>query len=523
MAGESVQIDLPAVLRRLRETYPDARYELDWENPLQLLVATILAAQCTDERVNAVTPALFAKYRDAGAFARAELAELEEAVRPTGFYRNKARAIREACAALVERFDGEVPADIDDLITLPGVARKTANVVLNNAFRIPSGVIVDTHVARVGRRLGLTDEIKPERIEAELMAILPRDEWIAFGAAVVLHGRYTCTAQDPRCSSCALEDLCPKRGVAPGVATTTRSRQAVAAFLSEEAESEPELAPERPPRSSPATLDGEFEREPARPSDPPRRLGPARPHVEPTSSRDEAVPRPGSAVPAGADDLPADWRAILADELNEPYFGRLQEFLAEERRAHTVFPPEPDVFNALKLTPYERTNVLLLGQDPYHDDGQAHGLCFSVRPGIKPPPSLVNMFKELRDDLGCSIPKHGYLAPWAEQGVLMLNAVLTVRAHEPNSHKNQGWETFTDAVIRSVNARESPVVFVLWGAYAQKKAKLIDASRHPVLTAAHPSPLSAKKFFGSRPFSAINAALRAAGKPPIDWQLPERV
>ena len=176
--------------------------------------------------------------------------------------------------------------------------------------------------------------------------------------------------------------------------------------------------------------------------------------------------------------------------------------MAEERRTHTVFPPEPDVFNALKLTPYARTNVLLLGQDPYHDDGQAHGLCFSVRPGIKPPPSLVNMFKELRDDLGCSIPRHGYLASWAEQGVLMLNAVLTVRAHEPNSHKERGWETFTDAIIRAVNARPSPVVFVLWGAYAQKKAKLIDASRHPVLTAAHPSPLSAKKFFGSRPFSA---------------------
>jgi uracil-DNA glycosylase len=223
------------------------------------------------------------------------------------------------------------------------------------------------------------------------------------------------------------------------------------------------------------------------------------------------------------DDLPEDWRAILAAELDKPYFRQLQEFLAEERRTHSVFPPEGDVFNALKLTPYERTNVLLLGQDPYHDDGQAHGLCFSVRPGIKPPPSLVNMFKELRDDLGCSIPKHGYLAPWAEQGVLMLNAVLTVRAHEPNSHKDRGWETFTDAVIRAVDARPSPVVFVLWGAYAQKKAKLIDASRHPVLTAAHPSPLSAKKFFGSRPFSAINAALQAAGKPPIDWQLPERV
>ncbi len=178
MADENGRRNLAAVLRRLRETYPNARYELDWENPLQLLVATILAAQCTDERVNAVTPELFAKYRDAQAFARADIAELEEAVRPTGFYRNKARAIRDACQALVDRFGGSVPANIDDMTTLPGVARKTANVVLNNAFRISSGVIVNTHVAHVSQRLGLTDETKPERIEVDLMKLLPRDEWI---------------------------------------------------------------------------------------------------------------------------------------------------------------------------------------------------------------------------------------------------------------------------------------------------------------------------------------------------------
>ncbi len=194
MGEANVRNHLPDLLRRLRETYPDARYELDWETPLQLVVATILAAQCTDERVNAVTPALFAKYRDARAFASADLAELEEDVRPTGFYRNKAKAIRDACRALVDRFGGEVPADIEELITLPGVARKTANVVLNNAFRIPSGVIVDTHVARVSQRLGLTDETKPEQIEADLMHLLPRDEWIPFGAGgraprpVHLHG-----------------------------------------------------------------------------------------------------------------------------------------------------------------------------------------------------------------------------------------------------------------------------------------------------------------------------------------------
>jgi uracil-DNA glycosylase len=221
------------------------------------------------------------------------------------------------------------------------------------------------------------------------------------------------------------------------------------------------------------------------------------------------------------DQLPESWRAALADEFAKPYFHQLQESLARERAEHKVFPPEEDVFNAYKLAPLEKVKVLLLGQDPYHDDNQAHGLCFSVRPGIKPPPSLVNMFKELKTDVGCKVPNNGYLVPWAEQGIMLLNAVLTVRAHEPNSHKNQGWETFTDATIRALADRPDPVVFVLWGAYAQKKGKLIDAARHPVLTAAHPSPLSASKFFGSRPFSAVNAALEKLGKPPIDWQLPD--
>lgn len=219
--------------------------------------------------------------------------------------------------------------------------------------------------------------------------------------------------------------------------------------------------------------------------------------------------------------LPADWKAVLADELKKPYFQELKEFVTEERAKHKVFPPESDVFNAFTLTPYERVKVLLLGQDPYHDDGQAHGLSFSVRPGVKPPPSLVNIFKELHNDLGCKIPNNGYLTPWAEQGVMLLNAVLTVRAHKANSHKDHGWETFTDAVIRALNARRRPVVFLLWGAYAQKKIKLIDTERHRIVTAAHPSPLSAKKFFGSKPFSAVNRALKELGEPPIDWQLPD--
>ncbi len=220
--------------------------------------------------------------------------------------------------------------------------------------------------------------------------------------------------------------------------------------------------------------------------------------------------------------LPNGWQPLLADELEKPYFKRLQAFVDEERRTQQVFPPEDNVFSALELTPYDQVNVFLVGQDPYHDEGQAHGLAFSVLPGVKPPPSLANMFKELRDDLGCRIPNNGYLVPWAKQGMLLLNTVLTVRAHQPNSHKGQGWETFTDAVLRKVNEKESQVVFVLWGGPAQKKAALIDTSRHVIIQSAHPSPLSARNgFFGSKPFSKINAALRAAGKPEIDWQLPD--
>lgn len=216
--------------------------------------------------------------------------------------------------------------------------------------------------------------------------------------------------------------------------------------------------------------------------------------------------------------LPVSWQAALAREIAQPYFLALQDFVARERAMHSVFPPHHQVFAALDHTPFDEVRVLLLGQDPYHDDGQAHGLCFSVLPGVKPPPSLANVYKELNADLGCIIPNHGYLLKWAQQGVLMLNAVLTVRAHTPNSHKGRGWESFTDAVIRAVNARQDRVVFVLWGGYAQKKAGLIDASRHVIVSSAHPSPLSARRgFVGSRPFSKVNEALAAAGKPAIDW------
>lgn len=220
-------------------------------------------------------------------------------------------------------------------------------------------------------------------------------------------------------------------------------------------------------------------------------------------------------------ELPPSWRPLLSEELNKPYFQKLQKFLAAEQKSRTINPPAEDIFSALSFTPYKKVNVLLLGQDPYPGVGQAHGLSFSVRPGIKPPASLVNIYKELQADVGFEIPNNGYLAPWARQGILMLNAVLTVRAGQPNSHKGQGWEIFTDTIIRKVNDKKSPVVFVLWGAYAQRKALLIDSPQHKIIKCAHPSPLSARHgFFGCKPFSAINKALHDAGKPEIDWQIP---
>jgi uracil-DNA glycosylase len=220
--------------------------------------------------------------------------------------------------------------------------------------------------------------------------------------------------------------------------------------------------------------------------------------------------------------LPRDWRKILTDEFEQPYFQALRAFVDRERAEHTVYPPEEDVFNAFRATPFKKVKVLLLGQDPYHGPGQAHGMCFSVRPGVRPPPSLVNMFKELHGDQGCKIPNNGYLEPWAKEGVLLLNAVLTVRAGQPNSHKGHGWEQFTDAALRALDGREEPVIFALWGGYAQKKAKLVTHERHRVVKAAHPSPLSAAKFLGSKPYSAINAALAEVGESPIDWCIPDR-
>ncbi len=217
-----------------------------------------------------------------------------------------------------------------------------------------------------------------------------------------------------------------------------------------------------------------------------------------------------------------DWNPILRDEFSKPYWPILQQFVADERAQGPVFPPHDQVFAALHLTPYAEVKVLILGQDPYHGRRQAHGLCFSVPHGVPQPPSLQNIFAELRDDLGIEPPSHGNLEGWARQGVLLLNAFLTVRARQAASHRSAGWETFTDEVIRAVSAKPERVVFILWGAFARRKKSLVDLTRHVVIESPHPSPLSAHNgFFGSKPFSRANAALAAADRQPIDWSLSD--
>jgi uracil-DNA glycosylase len=218
--------------------------------------------------------------------------------------------------------------------------------------------------------------------------------------------------------------------------------------------------------------------------------------------------------------LKNDWAPLLESEYAQPYYQELRQFLKREYATRVIYPDMYEIFTALHLTPYAKTKVVILGQDPYHGEGQAHGLSFSVKPGVVPPPSLQNIFKELRDDLGCEIPNHGYLVKWAEQGVLMLNTVLTVRAHSPNSHKGIGWERFTNRVISLLNERREPIVFILWGRHAQAKKELITGRHHFIIESAHPSPFSAHNgFFGSRPFSKTNCFLRSIGSTEIDWQL----
>ncbi len=219
-------------------------------------------------------------------------------------------------------------------------------------------------------------------------------------------------------------------------------------------------------------------------------------------------------------DLGNDWTQILKDEFEKPYYILLREFLRAEYTKHTVYPKMENIFNALRYTSFADTKVVIIGQDPYHGEGQAHGLCFSVQKGIDPPPSLKNMFKELESDIGFKIPNHGELTNWAKQGVLMLNNVLTVREHTPNSHKGKGWEKFTDRVISELNNKETPVVFLLWGANAKTKAQLITNPIHKKLEAPHPSPLSAYSgFFGCKHFSKANEILKNSGLAPIEWQL----
>ena len=215
-----------------------------------------------------------------------------------------------------------------------------------------------------------------------------------------------------------------------------------------------------------------------------------------------------------------DWLTELGQEFAKPYYKELYQFVLDEYNTTQVFPPADDIFNAFHLTPLSQVKVVIIGQDPYHNVGQAHGLCFSVKKGVDVPPSLVNIYKELHEDLGCFIPDNGYLVKWASQGVLMLNTVLTVRAHMANSHKGRGWEKFTDAAIQALNKQDRPIVFILWGKPAQLKAKMLDNPNHLILKAAHPSPLSAYNgFFGSRPFSQTNRFLEEHGETPIDWQI----
>ena len=220
--------------------------------------------------------------------------------------------------------------------------------------------------------------------------------------------------------------------------------------------------------------------------------------------------------------LHPSWLTALQPQFDASYMTSLRAFLVAERDAGKhIFPKGNEWFHALDATPLDQVRVVILGQDPYHGEGQAHGLCFSVKPGVPPPPSLVNIYKELKADLGIDPPRHGFLDHWARQGVLMLNAVLTVEANRAASHQGKGWETFTDEVLRVIDAKPHPVVFILWGAAARKKKSLLDTSRHAVIESAHPSPLSAHNgFFGSRPFSRANAALEAAGLRPIDGSLP---
>jgi uracil-DNA glycosylase len=215
-----------------------------------------------------------------------------------------------------------------------------------------------------------------------------------------------------------------------------------------------------------------------------------------------------------------DWLEVVGKEIQQPYYKELDQFVKDEYSKNTIYPKYDDIFNAFRLTPLSRIKVVILGQDPYHNDGQAHGLCFSVQPTVDIPPSLVNIYKELQEDIGCKIPNNGYLEKWASQGVLLLNTVLTVRAHQANSHRGMGWEQFTDSIIEAINALDQPIVFLLWGKPAQKKKAMLNNPKHLILEAPHPSPLSSYRgFFGCKHFSKTNDFLKEHNLEPIDWQI----
>lgn len=226
------------------------------------------------------------------------------------------------------------------------------------------------------------------------------------------------------------------------------------------------------------------------------------------------------ADPAASVKIEAGWKEALRNEFSKPYFLQLKAFLLQEKKdGQVIYPPGPEIFHAFDSTPFDQVKVVIIGQDPYHGQGQAHGLCFSVKPGVAVPPSLKNIYKELHEDVGIQIPSHGYLQKWADQGVLMLNAILTVRAREAGSHRNKGWETFTTAAIQALDREKEGIVFLLWGRYAQDKGQVITPNRHHILKAAHPSPLARGGFNGCRHFSQTNALLIQQGTSPIDWQV----
>jgi uracil-DNA glycosylase len=469
---------------KLKELYPNATYELNWQTPEQLLIATILAAQCTDVRVNKVTATLFEKYPDLEAFAHADRATLEEEIKSTGFYKQKAESVIKTAQTIVRSFGGRVPQDMNLLTSIKGIARKTANVVLNCAFNIPSGIIVDTHVLRNAQRMGFSKFKSAEKIEEDLMRIIPQDEWTTWGPAMILHGRRVCKASKPNCAACPFEDQCPKIGVLSG---------------SEELDDEDSFETRSENIQAPIVQ---------------------APIVQAPIIQAPAIQAPTVQDSHDYATLPSDWAGILQHATQSASYEKLQSFLESERENQEIFPSQSEVFTAFHLTALDQLKVVILGQDPYHDVGQAHGLSFSVKKGIKVPPSLVNMYKELKSDLGLSAPTHGNLTDWAKQGVMMLNTVLTVRAHQPNSHRKQGWEKFTDEVIKAISQSKSHVVFILWGKPAHDKIPLIDRSRHTILQGAHPSPLSAHTgFFGSKPYSQANEALIEHGQSPIDWQI----